>query len=114
MADRDELVRRRLELLLDVTRAATTRSPLSKLAELVGVSDDAVRKWTYGNPPTDPQRVFTIERHVEVSPGELSRHLGYLPVDAGVSVLAAIDADPRLPEVAKRMLAGSYKQALRD
>lgn len=35
VADRDELVRRRLELLLDVTRAATNRQPLSKLAELV-------------------------------------------------------------------------------
>ena len=98
--------------LVDAIRSAGLTVP--KLAELVGVSDDAVRKWTYGNPPTDPQRVFTIERHVEVSPGELSRHLGYLPVDAGVSVLAAIDADPRLPEVAKRLLAGSYKQALRD
>lgn len=35
VADRDELVRRRLELLLDVTRAASDRAPPSKMAELV-------------------------------------------------------------------------------
>lgn len=34
-ADRDELVRRRLELLLDVTRAATDRQALSRLATVV-------------------------------------------------------------------------------
>lgn len=34
-ADRDELVRRRLELLLDVTRAATNREALSRLGKIV-------------------------------------------------------------------------------
>jgi two-component system, sensor histidine kinase ChiS len=35
LADRDELVRRRLELLLDVTRAATDRSDLFRLATVI-------------------------------------------------------------------------------
>lgn len=35
VADRDELVRRRLELLLDVTRASVDKGALSKLAEVV-------------------------------------------------------------------------------
>lgn len=94
----------------EAIRAAST--PVA-VAEHVGLSDDAVRKWTRGLSEPPPLTVFAVERFLGLAPGELSRHLGYLPVGASTSVAAAVDADPRLNEVGRAGVLGAYR-ALRQ
>lgn len=58
-----------------------------------------------------------MEQLLGLEPGELSRHLGYLPIGAPPPVPLAIEADPGLSEDARRILLGTYraaKQAGRD
>ncbi len=93
-----------------LTRAmqeAGTRSPA--VAEAFDVSDVTVRKWATGAAlPANPTTVFALEGFLGLSPGELSRHLGFRPLDSGVSVLDAIGADPALDDNARRILASVY------
>lgn len=78
----------------------------------VGVSDDAVRKWIRGDAEPPPWRVFGVEQLLELPPGDLSRHLGFVPVGTR-SVLAAIDADQALTERDRKVLRTTYR-ALRS
>lgn len=54
---------------------------------------------------------FAIERVLGAKPGQLSRHLGYLPLDAKASttVRSAIEADPMLDERGRRSLLAAYE-----
>ncbi len=74
----------------------------------VGVSDDAVRRWIRGETEPPPWRVFATERLLGLAPGELSYHLGFVPVSV-VSVFAAIDADEGLSERDRRLLRTAYQ-----
>ena len=58
---------------------------------------------------------FAMERVLGAKPGQLSRHLGYLPVGArsAVSVMQAIEADPKLDELARRLLRTAYMELTR-
>ena len=57
-----------------------------------------------------PEVAIAMERVLRVRPGQLTRHLGFLPLEAVDSrtVLDAIEDDPRLDERAKRSLAAAY------
>jgi len=75
------------------------------------LSGASVSKWVAGNPPAPP-RVFAIERALGVSPGTLSRHLGYLPVDTqeGITPRDALRDDPALSPMAKRVMLKVYDE----
>lgn len=74
----------------------------------VGVTDDAIRKWAKGQVEPPPWRVFAVERLLELAPGELSRHLGFVPVGVA-SVFAAIDADEALSERDRKVVRAAYR-----
>jgi hypothetical protein len=85
----------------------------AEIAEVVDVSEDAARRWLRGeNAPRDPLAVFAIEQHLGCPPGDLSRHLGFVPVGA-VSVTAAIEADEALTPEARRILLATYREGRR-
>lgn len=63
-----------------------------------------------GNPP-DPDVVCAIERVLDLAPGALTLHLGYLPPEARgevLTVLEAIDADPQLTPKERAALKAAY------
>lgn len=81
----------------------------SEVADQLHVSYDTVRRWAREGMAPDPLTVFGLEVLLDLPPGELSRHLGYRPVDSGVSVVDAIEADPRLDDTGRAMLLGAYR-----
>ncbi len=81
------------------------------LAERLSVTDDAVRKWRNGMVPSGPQLVYDIEAALALQPGELSRHLGFRPLDTPASALDAIDADPSLDETTRPIILAAYRAA---
>lgn len=65
-----------------------------------------VRKWITGEREPSRPKVLAIEAVLELEPGTLSRHLGWLPVGAEPvpTVEAAILADPDLTAGQKNIL----------
>lgn len=62
-----------------------TRAELAaEVAKLSGetVTESAVSLWLTAKSEPTRRKVFAIEKAVGCEPGTLSRHLGYLPVDA--------------------------------
>lgn len=83
------------------------------LADLLGrTAQSSVSTWTRGDTAPGPELVFEIERIVEVPPGHLSQHLGYVPAGAvpHASVAAAIEADPLLEPVHRQALLALYRE----
>lgn len=81
------------------------------LADLLGVTPAAVSQWENDGAEPDRAAVFGIEHALGLTPGDLSRALGYLPVvDAPASVTAAIEADPELTDAERRMLLAAYRE----
>ena len=80
-----------------------------RLAE-VGVErhEQTVGQWCKGLAEPRRSEVFAIERVCEVEPGTLSRHLGYVPVDADPTVTLdqLIAADPDLTEQDRHLVLG--------
>ena len=104
---------------LNAAHAARGMGP----SDLIPVTGSAKRsagqstaqKWTKGvSEPLRP-KVTEIERLLELEPGTLSRHLGWLPVNAPAvpDVEAAILADSRFSEDQKVLLLGLVSQMLR-
>lgn len=83
------------------------------IAKHVGLTPDAVSRWARGEVEPPPLTVFAVEQYLDVAPGDLSRHLGYLPAGAPPSVTEAIDADPRLTPEARTMLKATYRAGRR-
>lgn len=83
------------------------------IADAIGYkSPGAISNWERGESPPDPDTVFAIERFLELPPGELSQHLGYVPVDANTppcTVETAIAADPRLDNGARDALLKMFR-----
>lgn len=75
------------------------------------VSQGTISGWRKGNAHPQPDSVFAVERALGLAPGQLSRHLGYVPthtLPAGPDVLTAIDADTSIGEDAKQGLRLLY------
>lgn len=94
-------------------REAMAATGATKLAKCIGLTPDAVAKWARGDSEPPPLTVFAAERFLDVAPGELSRHLGYVPVGTPPSVAAAVEADPRLSAEIKRVLLATYRAGRR-
>jgi transcriptional regulator with XRE-family HTH domain len=88
-------------------------------AQALGVSQSAISGWTLGDNEPLPATVFAIESKLDLPPGHLSRHLGYVPLvtaesgQGAVGVEDAINSDPMLPPLMKRALIAAYQEASR-
>lgn len=83
-----------------------------ELADRLGVKQPTVSAWISGDAEPAPEIVFRIEEALELGPGTLSRHLGYLPpaaVKTSAGVETAILDDPTLSIDAKNALLGAYR-----
>lgn len=87
---------------------------LEEVGDKVGTTAQAVAHYEHpGRRKLEPAKVFALERAIGTRPGELSRFLGYMPVDAesipDCSVTDAIAADPSLTPEARRALRAVYQ-----
>lgn len=106
---------RDIEAFRRTLRLAVERRGLSQtdLAEKLGVSQNSVSTWLLGRSVPEPERVFAIERALDVDPGSLSVHLGYVPSDAADAAKPGfreyVAAMPELDDSAKRAILGAYE-----
>jgi transcriptional regulator with XRE-family HTH domain len=82
------------------------------LAALLGTTQSSVSGWINGKYEPSAGTVFAIEHLLEMAPGQLSGHLGYLPLEAG-SGLTGVDVViarcPDLEEEDKAVLISLYE-----
>lgn len=87
------------------------------LANLVGVSQPAIAGYELATSAPGVQETFALENALEVKPGALSKHLGFLPAEAlrgGVSsVRRAIEEDPALDPADRKALLATYERLRR-
>lgn len=88
-----------------------------EVAQALNVSRHLISAWERGTSEPSPQDACRVEEELGVEPGELTRHLGYLPLAAADWVMdsdveTAVLRDPRLPERRKRFLLGIYRQLI--
>jgi transcriptional regulator with XRE-family HTH domain len=90
----------------------------SALARNLGLSRSAVWQWEGGRAIPDEAHVAALERELQLQPGSLSRLLGYLPTSAVeremMSVIEALEADPKLGERERDLLATMYRQLVKQ
>lgn len=88
---------------------------IQALADHLELPHSTVSTWISRNRPPEPATVFEVERWLGLPPGRLSRALGYLPAEAApaVTVLEAIDADPKLTEMGRAVLRAAYEELVR-
>jgi transcriptional regulator with XRE-family HTH domain len=85
------------------------------LGNQVGASQAAVAAWEKAVNVPDPETVFRLERTLGLRAGELSIHLGFLPLNARdvkipkADVVESILRDPRLGDVERRALLAAYR-----
>jgi transcriptional regulator with XRE-family HTH domain len=88
------------------------------LATALGVSQASVSQWLLGQTAPRPERVAAIERVLRVRSDSLAQLLGYVSDSrqppAMVSVTEAAEADPRLGERERRVLAAVYRELVRQ
>jgi transcriptional regulator with XRE-family HTH domain len=98
-------------------RRARETSGLSQRAvgEAVGRTGSAVWQWEEGRGAPDPATVMKLEAVLELESGTLARLLGYAPVgvDGPVSVIEALNADPRLDDGGRELLTSVYRWLVR-
>ena len=108
-----------LEAFSDALKRAREESGMSlrALADAVEASHTVVAQWERGEHAPRPPRVRMLEHVLQVSPGSLSRLLGYWPAESAdappVSVIEAARADPRLGERDRRILTALYRELIR-
>jgi hypothetical protein len=97
-----------------LARANLTQEKLRQLLADDGfdVGQGTMSKWTLGKATPPNATVEAIEHHLDLVPGVLSRHLGWLPlssVDLGPDVETAILADERLTPDQREVLLATYR-----
>lgn len=89
-----------------------------ELARRMDVSPGSVSQWEGAEAAPRPQLATRLEQELELEDGALGRLLGYLPAsvqeEAAVSVLDAVERDPRLGERERELLASMYEQLVRQ
>ncbi len=87
------------------------------LARAVSRTPSAVWQWEEGRGAPDPQTVIKLERLLQVEPNALARLLGYVPASelsgGAMTVLDAVNADPRLDQDGRELLTGVYRWLVR-
>ena len=80
---------------------------------LGGMAQSAISNWVAGEAVPGHDVVFRAERVLQLPPGYLSRHLGYVPAEHAAppsSVEDAVDEDPLLGEVQRQALLALYRE----
>lgn len=86
-----------------------------QLADGVGVKQNTVSRWVHGEGVPEPAKVFEVERALEIAPGALSMHLGYLPLPVTSSpctVVEAIKSAEELEDFHREALLSVYRSFL--
>lgn len=85
------------------------------LADRLRITQGAVNGWCSGLSECPHRVAFQVERELELPPGHLTQHLGYVPVDgkstASVSFERTVLDDPALSDQMKRALLSFYRTA---
>jgi transcriptional regulator with XRE-family HTH domain len=108
-----------LEAFSEALKRAREESGMSlrALADAVEASHTVVAQWERGEHAPRPPRVRMLEHVLQLSPGSLSRLLGYWPAESAdghsVGVIEAARADPRLGERDRRILTAVYRELVR-
>lgn len=85
------------------------------LAEELGVDQRKVSQWERGKIEPDREMMPLIELALELPPGTLTRHLGYLPLNydpnlaAEPDVITAVISDHRLDDDGRSALFATYR-----
>lgn len=83
-----------------------------ELAGLLGTTQSSVSGWVNGKYEPGAATVFAIERTLSMEPGQLSRLLGYLPLEAAsrpMSVDTTIAESPLLDDEDKAVLIAMFE-----
>lgn len=107
-----------LDAFRDAFKRALDESPLSQkqvAAALNLKSASSITDWKQGRVETlQPVQVFALEVVLNRHPGELSTHLGFLPLSAAGTVEAAIISDRDLSPENRRVVLEFYRQLRRE
>lgn len=96
-----------LESFAAELRRLVSGTDVAALAAAVGVRERTIRSWTRAERRPAPDVVFALEERLAVTPGTLSRHLGYLPVGReAAEALAGATVAERVREETSRYRAG--------
>jgi transcriptional regulator with XRE-family HTH domain len=86
------------------------------VAEAVGRTGSAVWQWEEGRGAPDQATVAKLEAVLGLESGSLAKLLGYVPAgaDRPVSVIEALNADPRLDDSGRELLTSVYRWVVRQ
>jgi transcriptional regulator with XRE-family HTH domain len=86
------------------------------VGEAVGRTGSAVWQWEEGRGAPDHATVTKLEAVLGLEAGTLARLLGYVPGGANgpVSVVEALNADPRLNDSGRELLTAVYRWLVRQ
>lgn len=84
-----------------------------EIADELGITTSALSMWLSEKVEPTRDKVWALEAALRLKRGALSKLLGYLPLDAkaSVTVVDAINADPKLSDLSKKVLLAAYKSA---
>ena len=73
-------------------------------------------QWEEGRGAPDQAIVAKLEEVLRLEPDTLARPLGYVPdrADGPISVIEALNADPRLNDSARELLTSVYRWLIRQ
>jgi transcriptional regulator with XRE-family HTH domain len=105
----DDLQSRR-EAFGDALRRAMSAADLSQgdVAGRIGVRQTTVSEWIQANKEPRYEIVFSLEQALDLPPGALSHHLGYVPVDAVTRFETAVQTAPGLSATDRETLYRVY------
>jgi transcriptional regulator with XRE-family HTH domain len=110
--------REQREVFRQALRRAREASGLSQrvVGEAVGRTGSAVWQWEEGRGAPDHATVAKLEALLELEPGSLAKLLGYVPTgpDGPVSLVEALNADPRLDDSGRELLTSVYRWLVRQ
>jgi transcriptional regulator with XRE-family HTH domain len=108
--------REQREVFRQALRRARETSGLSQRAvgEAVGRTGSAVWQWEEGRGAPDHATVTKLEAALGLDPGSLAKLLGYGPAGAPVSLIEALNADPRLNDNGRELLTSVYRWLVRQ
>lgn len=85
------------------------------LGRSLGIGQSTISAWVADRAIPSQAVVFKVEAALHLAPGTLSRHLGYLPLDAAVpsTVLGCLAVDPALTDGQRAALRAVYEELTR-
>jgi transcriptional regulator with XRE-family HTH domain len=98
-----------------IASGVTHEQLAARVTGLLGesVTPASVSNWVNGKNEPTRVRMFAIEQTLDLRPGSLSRHLGYLPVDArpARTVKDLLDEDPKIGPELRAVVLAAYQAA---